>query len=293
MKRLSEILVALFCLMIVAEAGGSKSIKALVLDERTVYTIPVSANRVTTISFPGPISAIDAAQVTVDGKSPAAFQIAHTKGSHFFSVRALGKKAVTNVNIRWNNKTYVLELVESDEPLYSVIFQIAGDKPGQPERVAVTPARLVALLDRAKAFPFLREHHPESVAQVEHVAFAKKPLTMDYKNYELRIDEAFRFNPEDTLIFRLTLTNKTDEPLQYKPDGFSLRIGERIYPQSISDASGVVPPKSETPAYFAITGTPNGGRNEISLKNDFAVLLDAIPAPKPEQQPESKEEPQP
>ena len=30
----------------------------------------------------------------------------------------------------------------------------------------------------------------------------------------------------------------------------------------------------EAPAYFAVTGTPNGGRNDLSLKNDFTVLLD-------------------
>jgi hypothetical protein len=27
------------------------------------------------------------------------------------------------------------------------------------------------------------------------------------------------------------------------------------------------------PAYFAVTGTPNGGRNELSTKNEFTVLL--------------------
>ena len=100
-----------------------KTIQEYILDEQTVYAIPVSINRVTTISFPGPISAIDAAQVTIDPQKPAAFLIAHTKGSSFLSVRAEAKKATTNVNIRWNNKTYVIELVESDEPLLSVTFQ--------------------------------------------------------------------------------------------------------------------------------------------------------------------------
>ena len=52
-------------------------------------------------------------------------------------------------------------------------------------------------------------------------------------------------------------------------------MGERTYPQSISDASGMVPPHAEAPAYFAITGTPNGGRNDISIKNDFYIILDA------------------
>jgi hypothetical protein len=82
------------------------------------------------------------------------------------------------------------------------------------------------------------------------------------------------------------LRSKTEQPLQYRPDGFSLRVGERVYPQSISDASGTIPPKGEAPAYFAVTGTPSAGRNDISLKNDFIVVLDAVPI-------EEKQEDQP
>jgi hypothetical protein len=113
---------------------------------------------------------------------------------------------------------------------------------------------------------------------------------MDYNDYEVRLDEVFRFNPEDTLIFRVVLCNKTGQPIQYRPDGFSLRVGERTYPQSISDASGTIPPKGEVPAYFAVTGTPNGGRNELSLKNDFTILIDhkETDAPPQPAQPELK-----
>jgi hypothetical protein len=290
MNPLIKILLPFLCWLQIAHAENAKPIKDFILDDRSVFTIPVSGNRVTTISFPGPISAIDAVQVTVDGKNPANFQIAHTKGSHFFSVRALTKKSTTNVNIRWNNKTYVLELVESDQPLYSVIFQFAPDQHDKPARVAVTPARLLALLDKAKAYPLLKKNHPEAVAQVDYMNYAQKPQVMDYKKYEVQIDEAFRFNPEDTLVFRVLLRNKSDESLQYKPDGFLLRVGERAYPQSISDAGGTIPPKGEMPAYFAVTGTPNGGRNDISLKNDFIVVLDAVASESPA---ESKKESQP
>ena len=290
MKRLVKITLAILCSLNMAQAENAKPIKEFILDDRSVFAIPVSGNRVTTISFPGPISAIDAAQVTVDGKNPGLFQIAHSKGSHFLSVRALARKSTTNVNIRWNNKTYVIELVESEEPLYSVIFQFPADKPGKNERVAVTPNRLLALLDKAKAYPLLKQNHPEAVAQVEYASYAQKPQVMDYKDYEVRIEEAFRFNPEDTLVFRILLRNKTDHPFQYKPDGFSLRVGERVYPQAISDASGTIPAKGETPAYFTVTGTPNGGRNDISLKNEFIVVLEATPVETKEQ---PKEDPEP
>ena len=261
-----------------AASAKDRAIQAFPLDEQTVYTIPVSVNRVTTISFPGPISAIDAAQVTTDTRRTAAFQIAHTKGSSFFSVRALAKKTVTNVNVRWNKKTYVLELVESDNPLLSVIFQYQPDSAGVIPAAPVTPSRLLALLDKAKAYPVLIAYHPEAVVQVEYRSYEKEQRIVDCKDYTIQIMEVFRFDPEDTLIFRVALKNKTDKELRFAPNGFSLRVGERTYPQSISDASGVIPPNGEVPAYFAVTGTPNGGHNDISLKNDFFVILEAKPA---------------
>jgi hypothetical protein len=272
MKQLAISILMGVCL--IADAKD-KAIQDFILDEQTVYVIPVSINRVTTVSFPGPISAIDAAQVTIDPQKPAAFLIAHTKGSSFLSVRAEAKKATTNVNIRWNNKTYVIELVESDEPLLSVTFQNAPDASASAPPEPVTPSRLLALLDKAKSYPLLKAYHSETVAQVEYRNFEKEPRILDCTNYAVKIDEVFRFNPEDTLIFRVGVTNESDKELRYAPNGFSLRVGERTYPQSISDASGVVPPHAEAPAYFAVTGTPNGGRNDMSIKNDFFVILDA------------------
>jgi hypothetical protein len=272
MKQLAISILMGVCL--IADAKD-KTIQEYILDEQTVYVIPVAINRVTTISFPGPISAIDAAQVTIDPQKPAAFLIAHTKGSSFLSVRAEAKKATTNVNIRWNNKTYVIELVESDEPLLSVTFQNAPDASASAPAEPVTPSRLLALLDKAKAYPLLKAYHSETVAQVEYRNFETEPRILDCTNYAVKIDEVFRFNPEDTLIFRVGVTNESDKELRYASNGFSLRVGERTYPQSISDASGVVPPHAEAPAYFAVTGTPNGGRNDMSIKNDFFVILDA------------------
>ena len=258
-------------------AGEPKQIQERELDEHSVCAVPVSAARVTTVSFPGPISAIDAALVTTDGKTPGLFQLAHKPGSYFFSVRSLVKGAVTNVNVRWNNRTYVLELQDSTTPQLSVIFKYPADtgKSSVGKRL-VTPGLLVGLLDKAKAYPVLKASHPEAVEQVDYVNYGAKPPVMDYNDFEVRLEEAFRFDPQDTLIFRIVLRNKTEKEIRYQPQGFSLRVGERLYSQSISDASGVMPPKSDTPAYFAVTGTPTGGRNDVSTKNEFTVIVSTV-----------------
>lgn len=258
-------------------AGEPKQIQERDLDEHSVCAVPVSAARVTTVSFPGPISAIDAALVTTDGKTPGLFQLAHKPGSYFLSVRSLVKGAVTNVNVRWNNKTYVLELQDSATPQLSVIFKypVETGKSTVAKR-SVTPGSLVGLLDKAKAYPVLKASHPEAVEQVDYVTYGGKPRVMDYNDFEVRLEEVFRFDPQDTLVFRIVLRNKSDKEIRYQPQGFSLRVGERLYSQSISDASGVMPPKSDTPAYFAITGTPIGGRNDVSTKNDFTVIVSTV-----------------
>ena len=261
-----------------AFSSENPAVQTVLLDDRAVVSVPVSTNRVTTISFPGPIAAIDAAGVTTDPKTPGQFQLAHTKGSSFLSVRALGRKASANLNIRWNKRTYVFELLESDAPILSLNLEAHPNRQAAsaPE---VSPTRLLSLLDKAKAFPLLKQQYPESVAQVDFTTYDGKPFISDFNRYEIRIEEAFRFNAEDTLVFRVTVTNKTELPLRYRPDSFTIRAGNRLYHQSISDASGSVPPKGQCIVYFAVTGTPDGGRNELSLKNEFTVLLTRLSVP--------------
>jgi hypothetical protein len=277
MKSLIKLLVALAPLS--AFAAPRESIESAQLDDRVVYSVSVATNRVTTISFPGPIAAIDAAGVTTDTKMAGDFQLAHTKGAAFFSVRALAAKASANVNVRWGKNTYVFQLEESPQPVLSLILELKPSPGGVKPAPVVSPTRLLALLDKAKSFPLLKQQHPDAVAGVDFATFEKKPSVSDFNEYEIRIEEAFRFNAEDTLVLHVQLKNKTPTPIHYRPDSFALRIGNRVYAQSISDAAGLVPPQTEASAYFAVTGTPDGGRNELSLKNDFTVLVERIPAP--------------
>ena len=257
----------------IAFAEPPEAIQRITLDERVVVTVPVATNRVTTISLPGPIAAIDAVGVTADGKTPGQFQLAHTKGSSFVSVRALARKAATNLNIRWNKRTYVFELVESETPVLALNMEDrAASEVAQPAP-QVTPTRLLALLDKAKAFPLLKKQQPDAVAGAEARTFGDEPQVTDFNDYEISIHEVFRFNPEDTLVFHVTLRNKSDRDIRYLPESFCVRVGNRLYFQSISDAPGVLPACATSTAYFSVTGAPDGGRNELSLKNDFTVLV--------------------
>jgi len=284
MKSIADSLLAagvLAGMTLAAQAAQAQAIQQVWLDDRVAVSVPVATNRVTTISFPSPIEAIDGAGITVDGKTPGLFQLAHARGSAFLSVRALAPRASANLNLRWNDHTYVFELNESNAPVLSLVMQ----SPPTPEEAGVghapevSPLKLLAMLDKARAFPLLKAQQPESVADVGYTTYDGKPLVSDFNDYQIQIEQSFRFNAEDTLVFRVAITNKSDTSLFYQPDSFALRAGNRVYPQSISDATGSVPPMGCCIVYFAVTGTPDGGRNELSLKNKFTVLVNRLLPP--------------
>ena len=286
MKSTVKLLFAAITLfsVVAGRAGPSPAIQQVWLDDHVVVSVPVATNRVTTLNFPSAITAIDGAGITVDGKTPGLFQLAHTKGSAFLSVRALSAKASANLNIRWNNQTYVFELTESDQPLLSLNLAAmpTPDEEDVGHAPEVGPLTLLSLLDKAKAFPLLKEQQPESVADVDFTTYDGQPLVSDFNDYAIEIEQAFRFNTDDTLVFRLAITNRSASPLIYQPDSFALRAGNRLYPQSISDADGLVPARGQSIVYFAVTGTPDGGRNNLSLRNAFTVLVTRLsPTPPP------------
>jgi len=268
-------------LLLTATVALAQPVQQAWLDDRTVVAVPVATNRVTTLNFPGPIEAIDGAGFTVDGKTPGLFQLAHANGSAFLSVRALAPRASANLNVRWNDRTYVFEFAESGVPVLSLNLETppTPEESGTGHAPDVSPLKLLSLLDKARAFLLLKSQQPESVADVGFTTYDGKPLVSDFNDYEIQIEQAFRFNAEDTLVFRAGITNKSDAPLIYSPDSFALRAGNRLYPQSISDADGTVPPKERRIVYFAVTGTPDGGRNDLSLKNKFTVLVQRLSPP--------------
>lgn len=248
---------------------AGEPVLSLPLDDRVVVGVPLATNRVTTFSFPGPITAIEAANVSLDGKG-GMFQVSHAKGAAFFSVKALSGGASGNLNVRYQRRTYVFELRESPEPVLALNLAQEPTPRALPAP-RLSAERLVALLDKVKAFPLLKAQHPAAVAGVE----ARVGVTnvTECGEYQVRVEEVYRFRQEDTLVFQVVIANRTEHPLRYAPESFSVRVGDQLYPQSLSEAEGVVPPGGEAPAYVAISGRPDGGRAELSVRNDFQVFV--------------------
>jgi len=102
-------------------------------------------------------------------------------------VRALFPKASANLNIRWNDHTYVFELTESGQPVLSLNMQPCRrpDEEGVGPCARVSPIKLLALLDKAKAFRCSQAQQPESVPTWTSPP-RRQPLVSDFNDYESR-----------------------------------------------------------------------------------------------------------
>lgn len=241
-----------------------------------IYRICVKMNDgVTTIQFPSGISEIAGKNISIDGKGTD-FQIAAQPGSYYFNVSALKPGVSTTLTVTYNRRLYILYLIQSDKEAYaSVVFGKSSGRRNFTDNVVtstpkVTPARLVSLIDMAKKYDVLKETYPDSLAGVERALFRNR-----YRcgKYDIHLDEAIRFEEEDTVIFKLRLVNLTENEIKYDKHSFSAHAGDGVYYMSVSDASGIMPPKSETYAWFGITSTPRGGRNNLKAGNDWLIAL--------------------
>ncbi len=241
------------------------------LDEFIIYEVPVAfESGTTTVMFPSEVSGLYAKSVAIQEQENANFLISFTPGNFYFTLRALKSDADDHLTVIFNRKAYVLHLQASEKPFYNVTFY-QDERNGQDgDRVAVVPERLLSLMDKAKAYPLFVENHPDALAGVLHAA---PEITNYYDDFKVHVRDVWRFEQEDTLIFRLELENTSDAAIYYQPQDLAARLDERIYTQSLADASGVMPPKSVTPAFFAITGNGEGGRNNLAPDNQWNVLV--------------------
>lgn len=255
-------------------AGGPQVIKQFPLDERTVYEIPIGNDVPTTLMFPSAITAIEGANISGNPETPAPVLLAYTPGRYFFSVRAVEPNAKAAINVVWKNRTFVLRFAVSEQPYRSVTFyedELTGRNTNLQRRVS--PDVLLGLLDRAKSHRLVEMQYPEAVQQIDHGAPGDVTL---YKDFRVTVEEVFRFDPEDTVVFRLRLENSGDSEVIYQPQRLAARVGVQVYHASIADASGIIPPKASTTAFFAITGTPTGGRANLSIKNRFSIIVPRV-----------------
>lgn len=252
-------------------------IKQFVLDNLNEYTIKVPQNRgVTTVMFPSAISGIYSGDIATDksterAKQVAQFLLSYSPGSYYFSLAALQDAAKGELNVVFDRKIYVIHLVTAEpQKAYSSVTFVNSTDVAQKKSIG--PVILKSILDKAENYTLYAKYYPDSVSGCQYVSYEK---VFNYGSYDIKLMGVYRFDSADTLVFHIVFHNNTNDELRYTPKDMAVRLGGKIYFGSIADASGVIPPRSQTQAYFGITGTSDGGKNDLAANNEWKVLIKA------------------
>jgi len=285
-------LIFLFALsLIVTAPAKTVPVQYFDLDPDVVLPLPVAFGKgTTTIMFPAAIEAIRARNISADPKSSSTsqFYISYTPGNHYFTLAALQENASDVLTVIYSGVAYNFELTASKEPVITANCRITGSQGGTVstnQRAVVAPARLASLLDIAKAWPLLSKAQSPAL---QGVTTAAPNRVTKLEGYTVYLQQVWRFDKEDTLVFWVRGQNLTAQPIYYDKSTPLVRLQNLLFTPSITDATGELPPgvrKSDptgavtiTPGplvdiFFAITGTPDGGRSELLADNAWNVIL--------------------
>jgi hypothetical protein len=279
-----------------AAALGAQTIRDLDLDPRQAVDLPVS-REVTTVVFPGPITAVAGADMLIEGgreptevdeSTPLRFQVTHAPGANFLLVRSLLPAATGRLTAIYQGSAYVVELrTVLTGSVASAIFSrspAAERVAGPPEPVRFSPRIGLSLLDRARAYPVLSRTLPKAVEGVTLRAQNRKVVLPDL---EITVQEVYRFPKEDAVVFLLGLRNTSGCVLDLAPSSLAARVAQERFEQAIANGPRTLGPGESAEAEFAVVGLPDGTRNDLSADNAFTILINtarrqpaaAAPAP--------------
>jgi hypothetical protein len=270
------------------EVDLSKKVVRTVLNQNEPAEVRVGLQGITTLQFPAKIEAIDGYGFAQQPNPKTdEFQLSYSKGTNFFSLKALRPGVKANLTVVINEKVYSLYCEEDSDPSFVVIFGAPGEnsrfiasgvtQPADPGKKVVSPAALLGFLDKVKGYPTLLTAAPDSVASL---SVAEPNRTAAVNEIETVIKRVIRDDALDSLGFEVQLNNRSQKDYYFDPEGFAVRVGEEKYEQSISDAGGIVPAGTSVPAFFAVTGTATGGRNDLAVTQNFDLEIRTLDADK-------------
>lgn len=268
---------------------GNPVIMERILNPSEVIIVPTAPGLTTTLQFPRPIRAVDGEGITDKHDTEALFTASYTRGvqSKTISFSPLYTKARTNVNIMVGDEVYVFVLlVDFEKAIFKLtlkdqppppIIEITKELAVAPEKralVRASPAQLLGLLDKCKAFPVLDENAKHMSDLIQGIL--PWPNTKG-EGYEIEPLHVYRKGAWDALVFEVLITNTTDKKLYYNPESWQVNPGGPLtFKSAFSDAGGVVPPHKNAKAWFVVMGDGDQGSNNLSPDNKWTITFQLI-----------------
>ena len=260
------------------------TVERKVLDPDKAIEISIGTKTATTLQFPRSVRGIFGYGLT-QGDAPGTYQYDHPNGARVMTLRNLMADKETFVTVLLGESDlYVLHLKPTATPPVAVhLLDPAAAKEqwlARPIDAEEAKARkLIQSTDRL--FNLLKLGKNERVfrAALPHLYKDTESRTVEFRHDDeflaTVVTELHRFPSEDATFIKGTVINSTDEVQFIDPGSFEVRVGSRTYPVALVDCTETIPPKGSVPIHAILRGGVEGERTNLSLKNEFRLVLPA------------------
>ena len=284
------IILSIICSPVVCAQTG---ILKIAMNENIPQSIPMHPSVTLTIQFPYEIDGLNGAGFTPDiTKASGEYLISYTAPNNYFSLYPLvDYPEVRNLNIIVKGRIYVLRpylVADPQKAWTSLVFEDPEVKkrkeaphpsihksfsPPKPKLESSSTAKIIGMIDMTKLLSQVKEPVLKELLNVmPHMKVSlRENDVLDFGEYRIFLDIVSRHNKYDILVYGLRVINDSKQDIIFNPESFTVRCGEHVYTQVVSDFQGKVAPGETAVGYFAIIGTAEGTPNYLDPSNQFQV----------------------
>lgn len=252
-----------------------------------VHEIHINSHVATSIIFPEPVSMLTGYGLVEDigavsGMAQSRVCVVHYDNvlSDTLVVRLLRDGEPCHATVRAGKNIHLIRFVSDAEAHMAVIIPPPGLRNTAREvtppevaqkRITYNSDELVGMLGKARQRKFLQSVNPALYTGWQERNGLELNTAKD--GVTCTIYEIQRWPEKDVLVFRCWLNNTGSTAYEFDPVDVRVRADERAYPAQLVDCSGIVRPNEKIAMDVVLQGGPGGGREHLSIDNDFRIDL--------------------
>jgi hypothetical protein len=273
-----------FILCFTASIAGAQTIATKVLSPGSPIKIALSPALTTTLLFPGALSGtFGLGLVTAQSaNSGGSVQVDHPAGSNVLVLHALSETAHVLATVLLDGALYVFDLQSGSTP--DVAVTLVKNDPSRLQAQTVTPEQVKAVrpkYDPELLIGFLRRAHDAALLRplypdlYQGYATRQAQYTSDSRAVKTTVIIIHRFSKDDAIVLQGTVENETARPIQFDGRAATVQVANEVHPIKLLDCLQPIPPNATVPIDVVIQGDIDGGRANLSIENEFRIILPA------------------
>jgi hypothetical protein len=268
-------------LLLTATLADAQNISTKVLTPGTSMRIELSPELATTLLFPGPLSGTFGIGLVGNGQNQQGLvQIEHPDGSAVLVLHALSGTAHVVMTVLFEGSLYVFHLESGPSPDAAVTLtkldqSVEGVRQVSAEEVKASrpkydPELLVQFERKARDAALLRKLYPDLY---QGYASRQADYTSDSGTVKTTVTQIHRFSKEDAVVLDGTVQNETNHPIQFDGRAATVQVANEVHPIKLCDCLRPIPAGATVPIVVVIQGDIDGGRANLSIDNEFRIML--------------------